>query len=128
LEYGGGRLIDVREGPNVRLSFTGFRILSKVGSWHADGFAVRPDVDNFGFFDNVQTLPSEDRGRCVGCRVAELCVVRWSGFLPWGRRRKRQDRRRTVLPLGGLPREQAVSRSEPGHIPLQPVACLQRDG
>jgi len=53
LEYGAGRLIDVREGPNVRLSFTGFRILSKVGSWHADGFAVRPDVDNFGFFDNV---------------------------------------------------------------------------
>src|SRR5246127_2402530 len=53
LEYGAGRLIDVREGPNVRLSFTGFRILSKVGSWHADAFAVRPDVDNFGFFDNV---------------------------------------------------------------------------
>jgi hypothetical protein len=53
LEYGGGRLIDVREGPNVRLSFTGFRVLSKVRSWQIDGFAVRPDVDNFGIFDNV---------------------------------------------------------------------------
>ena len=53
LEYGAGRLIDVREGPNVRLSFTGFRTLSKVGSWHADGFAIRPDVDKLGFFDNV---------------------------------------------------------------------------
>jgi hypothetical protein len=53
LEYGAGRLIDVREGPNVRLSFTGFRILSKVGSWHADGFAVRPNSDKFGFFDDT---------------------------------------------------------------------------
>jgi hypothetical protein len=26
LEYGSGRLIDVREGPNVRLSFDGFRL------------------------------------------------------------------------------------------------------
>jgi len=40
LEYGSGRLIDVREGPNVRLSFIGFRILSKLGSWRIDGFAV----------------------------------------------------------------------------------------
>src|SRR5246500_1576573 len=53
LEYGAGRLIDVREGPNVRLSFIGFRILSKVGSWRIDGFAVRPREDNFGFFDDV---------------------------------------------------------------------------
>ena len=29
LEYGSGRLIDVREGPNVRLSFDGFKVLSK---------------------------------------------------------------------------------------------------
>ena len=53
LEYGAGRLIDVREGPNVRLSFIGFRILSKVGSWRVDAFAVRPREDNFGFFDDV---------------------------------------------------------------------------
>jgi hypothetical protein len=52
LEYGSGRLIDVREGPNVRLSFDGFMVKSKINSWQIDGFAVRPDVDNFGFFDN----------------------------------------------------------------------------
>src|SRR6201994_2257572 len=46
LEYGSGRLIDVREGPNVRLSFDGFMIRSNINSWHIDGFAVRPDVDN----------------------------------------------------------------------------------
>src|ERR1700744_4267566 len=53
LEYGSGRLIDVREGPNVRLSFDGFMVNSKIDSWHIDGFAVRPDLDNFGFFDNA---------------------------------------------------------------------------
>ena len=53
LEYGSGRLIDVREGPNVRLSFDGFMVKSKIDSWHIDGFAARPDLDNPGFFDNA---------------------------------------------------------------------------
>lgn len=52
LEYGSGRLIDVREGPNVRLSFIGFRLLTKLESWRIDTFAVRPRLDNFGFFDD----------------------------------------------------------------------------
>lgn len=53
LEYGSGRLIDVREGPNVRLSFAGFVVKSKIRRWLVDGFALRPDVDNPGFFDNT---------------------------------------------------------------------------
>ena len=53
MEYGSGRLIDVREGPNVRLSFDGFKLKADVGTWHIDGFAVRPDVDKPGFFDNT---------------------------------------------------------------------------
>lgn len=53
LEYGSGRLIDVREGPNVRLSFDGFLVKSKVNEWLVDGFAMRPDLDNPGFFDNA---------------------------------------------------------------------------
>jgi hypothetical protein len=53
LEYGSGRLVDVREGPNVRLSFDGFMVRSKIDSWQIDGFAVRPDLDNPGFFDNA---------------------------------------------------------------------------
>ena len=53
LEYGSGRVIDVREGPNVRLSFDGLMMKSKIDSWRVDGFAVRPDEDNPGFFDNV---------------------------------------------------------------------------
>jgi hypothetical protein len=53
LEYGSGRLIDVREGPNVRLSFDGFMVKSRIRSWQVDGFALRPDEDKPGFFDNA---------------------------------------------------------------------------
>src|SRR5258705_1946989 len=53
LEYGSGRLVDVREGPNVRLSFDGFKVMAKFNSWRIDGIAMRPDVDKPGFFDNV---------------------------------------------------------------------------
>jgi Alginate export len=53
LEYGSGRLIDVREGPNVRLSFNGFKVKAGIGPWQIDGFAVRPDTDEPGFFDNA---------------------------------------------------------------------------
>src|SRR5580693_9311619 len=53
LNYGSGRLVSVREGPNVRQSFDGFKIRSKLDAWHIDAFAVRPDLDKPGFFDNV---------------------------------------------------------------------------
>jgi Alginate export len=53
MDYGSGRLIDVREGPNSRLSFDGFTVKSKIDSWQVDGFAMRPDLDKFGFFDNA---------------------------------------------------------------------------
>jgi hypothetical protein len=53
MEYGSGRLIDVREGPNVRLSFDGFKVKAGVGPWQIDGFAVRPDLDKPGIFDNA---------------------------------------------------------------------------
>jgi hypothetical protein len=53
MDYGSGRLIDVREGPNSRLSFDGFMVKSKIDSWQVDGFAMRPDLDKFGFFDNA---------------------------------------------------------------------------
>src|SRR6266478_2913717 len=53
MEYGSGRLIDVREGPQVRLSFDGFKVTTGIGPWQIDGFAVRPDLDKPGFFDNA---------------------------------------------------------------------------
>ena len=53
LNYGSGRLVSVREGPNVRQSFDGVKIRSKAGAWNVDAWAVRPDLDKFGFFDNA---------------------------------------------------------------------------
>jgi hypothetical protein len=53
LNYGSGRLVSVREGPNVRQSFDGAKIRSKVGAWNVDAWAVRPDSDRPGFFDNA---------------------------------------------------------------------------
>jgi Alginate export len=52
LEYGSGRLVDVREGPNVRLSFDGFLARVRAHGWQLDGIAMRPDEDNPGFFNN----------------------------------------------------------------------------
>ncbi len=53
LNYGSGRLVSVREGPNVRQSFDGVKIRSKAGAWNIDAWAVRPDLDKFGFFNNA---------------------------------------------------------------------------
>src|SRR5580698_1126290 len=52
LNYGSGRLISVSEGPNVRQSFDGFKVMSRIGSWNVDAFAVRPDLDKPGFSNN----------------------------------------------------------------------------
>ena len=53
LNYGSGRLVSIREGPNVRQSFDGAKIRSQWGGWNIDAFAARPDLDKPGFFDNV---------------------------------------------------------------------------
>jgi hypothetical protein len=52
LEYGTGRLIDVREGPNLRLSFDAARVLSKVGDWSVDGWWGKPVLNQVGTFDD----------------------------------------------------------------------------
>ena len=53
LNYGSGRLVSVREGPNVRQSFDGARLKSKVGPWRIDLWATKPDLDKLGFFNNA---------------------------------------------------------------------------
>jgi hypothetical protein len=53
LNYGSGRLVSVREGPNVRQSFDRARLRSRFGEWRIDAWAARPDLDKRGFFDNV---------------------------------------------------------------------------
>jgi hypothetical protein len=51
-EFGIGRLVDVREGPNVRLAFDGLDLILDTASWHLDGFATRPVINNLNVFDN----------------------------------------------------------------------------
>lgn len=57
LNYGAGRLVSVREGPNVRRGFDGAKIIARLGGWRADAFAVKPVEDDFGFFDDAPAAP-----------------------------------------------------------------------
>lgn len=52
LDFGAGRMISIRELPNVRSAYDGFRIAATIRSWTIDAFAVRPAETNRGFFDN----------------------------------------------------------------------------
>ncbi|MFO1499392.1 MAG: alginate export family protein [Verrucomicrobiota bacterium] len=52
LAYGSSRLISVREGPNVRLSFDGAKGMWKSDSWQVDAFAVKPARTQPGVFDD----------------------------------------------------------------------------
>lgn len=50
-ELGDGRLVDVREGPNVRQTFDGASLKWKPSSWDIDGFALKPVLNGTGVFD-----------------------------------------------------------------------------
>jgi len=52
MSYGSGRLIDVREGPNVRFGFDGVRVIARPSPFRLDGFLVRPVITNPGVFDD----------------------------------------------------------------------------
>jgi hypothetical protein len=53
LDYGSGRLISVREGPNVRLSFTGAKLMYEQKDFSVDAFVMMADSINAGVFDNT---------------------------------------------------------------------------
>jgi hypothetical protein len=52
LRYGSGRLVDVREGPNVRRKFDGGLGRLARDNWRLDAIAVRPADDEPGMFDD----------------------------------------------------------------------------
>jgi hypothetical protein len=52
-EYGTGRLIDVREGPNIRLPFDAARALTKFGDWSIDYWWAKPVLTLAGTFDDT---------------------------------------------------------------------------
>ncbi len=51
-EYGSGRLIDVRDGPNLRLSFDAARLLLHAGDWEVDGWWAKPVLNQPGAIDD----------------------------------------------------------------------------
>lgn len=55
IDYGSGRLISVREGPNARLYFTGAKIMYTAPNVTADAFAMMADTTYTGAFDNKPT-------------------------------------------------------------------------
>jgi hypothetical protein len=52
MSYGSGRLIDVREGPNVRFGYDGLRVIARPPLLRLDAWLVRPDLTNPGLFDD----------------------------------------------------------------------------
>jgi len=52
LPFGSQRILSVREGPNVRQSFDGFRLTYRTGEVRIDGFATRPVETNRYVFDD----------------------------------------------------------------------------
>jgi hypothetical protein len=52
LAYGSQRIISVREGPNVRQSFDGFRAMVRTGDFQVDAFVTKPVETNRYVFDD----------------------------------------------------------------------------
>lgn len=52
LDYGSGRLISVREGPNLRLYFDGLKLMYKRGNFKSDAFMMMASEISTGVFDN----------------------------------------------------------------------------
>ena len=52
IRFGSGRLVDPREGPNVRRTFDGARLMHEGSTWTLNGLYVRPREDEPGVFDD----------------------------------------------------------------------------
>jgi hypothetical protein len=51
-EYGSGRLIDLRDGVNLRLSFDAARLLLRVNEWEVDAWWSKPVLNQPGVVDD----------------------------------------------------------------------------
>src|SRR5215471_18254619 len=75
MAFGAARLVDVREGPNVRLSFDGGRVFYESPALRIDAFGVAPVVVERGVFDDrsdaEHPFPGQVFGACTPlCRSA----------------------------------------------------------
>ncbi|WP_442587420.1 alginate export family protein [Pedobacter sp. AW31-3R] len=55
IDYGSGRLVSVREGPNARLYFTGAKLKFAAKNLSVDAFVMYADTINPGRFDNTRS-------------------------------------------------------------------------
>jgi len=62
LQFGSGRSIDAREGPNVRRSFEAVRAYATRGSWRIDAFVAAPRQNRQGSFDDSRSRTQALRG------------------------------------------------------------------
>jgi hypothetical protein len=62
LRLGSARLIDVREGPNVRRTFQGTRGWGAAGDWRVDAFELAPRQARAGSFDDRRSRTQRLRG------------------------------------------------------------------
>ncbi|WP_170976716.1 alginate export family protein [Massilia sp. HP4] len=62
LQFGSGRVVDAREGPNVRRSFEAVRAYARGGAWRVDVFTAAPRQNLPGSFDDVQSPTQALRG------------------------------------------------------------------
>jgi len=62
LQFGSGRAIDAREGPNVRRSFEAVRAYASSGPWRVDAFAAAPRQNRPGSFDDARSRTQALRG------------------------------------------------------------------
>lgn len=62
LQFGSGRVIDAREGPNVRRSFDAVRGHAARGPWRVDAFVAAPRDNRPGSFDDARSTTQALRG------------------------------------------------------------------
>jgi hypothetical protein len=62
LQFGSGRSIDAREGPNVRRSFEAVRAYATSGAWRVDAFAAAPRQNRLGSFDDARSRTQKLQG------------------------------------------------------------------
>ena len=62
LQFGSGRGIDAREGPNMRRSFEAVRAYVMGEHWRVDAFAAAPRDNRHGYFDDTRSQAQALRG------------------------------------------------------------------
>jgi hypothetical protein len=68
--FGSNRLIDIREGPNIRQSFDGARLWMTLGEARIDAFWTRPVFNKEGWFDDTTDSAHQFYGAYLTTPVA----------------------------------------------------------